>query len=436
MAYPVVRYAASGGSDTAASGAGPTTAVTGSSAAHTGGVSSTTITLTNTPDLSGVASDGSAALWLNTSSGSRHLSKITAVDDGADTVTVEDSFNIAAGSAVDYAIGGSRQTLENDSSNRDVQDYKNGWRAEFDAGTYNMTAMWSLPGAGTAQGIPWCGFVAKSGAASRPIINMNANTWCFVGGGNGFRLYCEGLKFTDGGSASTNAAVLVASRTNAAIRFVDCVFNMTAAYYQIQLNNPSSYVFEDCYFVDGPARSHISCAGGGLVMQNCWIEGKSSASYDSMFVAGSCNIRNCVFEGNAGVGPLLGMRWGSGQASIVENCVFHDGGGDGIEVDFNTYVQSDHIFRNNIFTENAGYGINIDAAGVDAEGVPGMFDYNAFRNNTSGNYNNATGGANDVTLTADPYTNASSGDFSLNDTAGGGAACRGAGFPGAMPDGT
>jgi hypothetical protein len=34
-----------------------------------------------------------------------------------------------------------------------------------------------------------------------------------------------------------------------------------------------------------------------------------------------------------------------------------------------------------------------------------------------------------ITLTASPFTNAGSGDYSLNTTAGGGAACRGAGYP-------
>ncbi len=41
-----------------------------------------------------------------------------------------------------------------------------------------------------------------------------------------------------------------------------------------------------------------------------------------------------------------------------------------------------------------------------------------------------------ITLTADPFTNAASGDFSLNHTVGGGLACRRAGFPGVFPGGT
>src|SRR5574343_971677 len=107
MALPNIVFNASTGSDTAASGAGPASAVTGTAAAHTNGSASTTITLTNSPDLSGVATDGSHCLWMDTASG-RQFSKITGADDAANTVTVEDSFNIASASAVNYAIGGKR----------------------------------------------------------------------------------------------------------------------------------------------------------------------------------------------------------------------------------------------------------------------------------------------------------------------------------------
>ncbi len=57
-------------------------------------------------------------------------------------------------------------------------------------------------------------------------------------------------------------------------------------------------------------------------------------------------------------------------------------------------------------------------------------NYNFYWTNTSGALNNITAGAQDVTLTGSPYTNAGSGDFSLNNTAGAGAAVRAHAFPG------
>ena len=51
-------------------------------------------------------------------------------------------------------------------------------------------------------------------------------------------------------------------------------------------------------------------------------------------------------------------------------------------------------------------------------------------------YNAWPVGAGDVTLSASPFTNAVGNDFSLNATAGGGAAAKAAGFPGALTAGT
>ena len=51
---------------------------------------------------------------------------------------------------------------------------------------------------------------------------------------------------------------------------------------------------------------------------------------------------------------------------------------------------------------------------------------NADGNNTSGETSGIASGDNDITLTADPFVDASSDDFNINDTAGGGALLRAA----------
>jgi len=68
-------------------------------AAHTNGVSSTTITLTGSPDLSSVATDRSMAVRL----GSTNYT-IVGKDDGAKTLTVSAAANIPLASPVDYII--------------------------------------------------------------------------------------------------------------------------------------------------------------------------------------------------------------------------------------------------------------------------------------------------------------------------------------------
>jgi hypothetical protein len=56
---------------------------------------------------------------------------------------------------------------------------------------------------------------------------------------------------------------------------------------------------------------------------------------------------------------------------------------------------------------------------------------NAFYNNGTAPTVGFNAGIGTVTLSANPYTSIGS-DFSLNSTAGGGAACKGAGWPGAL----
>ena len=83
---------------------------------------------------------------------------------------------------------------------------------------------------------------------------------------------------------------------------------------------------------------------------------------------------------------------------------------------------------------NGGYGANL-TTGATYPGIIVIAGYNAFGNNTSGARNNLPTETSDVTLTADPFTNAAGGNFALNNTVGGGAACRAAGIPGVFPGG-
>lgn len=113
-------------------------------------------------------------------------------------------------------------------------------------------------------------------------------------------------------------------------------------------------------------------------------------------------------------------------------CVAYGNTGDGVEVT-GTY-EGFNCILNCIFVNNGGYGVKFGYQERTATflGV----DKNAFYNNTSGQVNNGLNGPGDVTLTADPFVDAANGNFALNSTAGGGAACRAAGFPGAFPGGT
>lgn len=110
------------------------------------------------------------------------------------------------------------------------------------------------------------------------------------------------------------------------------------------------------------------------------------------------------------------------------NNTFANHTNDGIRVD-ETSGSVSLALINNIFYGNGAYGINLQDGATENNARLRANRKNAYGSNTSGARNNLNAGTGDVTLTADPFTNAASNDFTLNNTAGGGAACRQAGFP-------
>jgi hypothetical protein len=89
----------------------------------------------------------------------------------------------------------------------------------------------------------------------------------------------------------------------------------------------------------------------------------------------------------------------------------------------------------NVVMSNIG-GFCFDAIGSLAfKSSAQQTDHNACNPTGSGFYNNWPAGVGDITLSANPFTNGASNDFSLNSTAGGGAAVKAAGFPGVLNSG-
>lgn len=145
-----------------------------------------------------------------------------------------------------------------------------------------------------------------------------------------------------------------------------------------------------------------------------------------------------IFDNNGrdGVSDTTGSGSNISTFLIIGN-VFYNNGRDGIR---STGDVSASLFVgpivNNIFYSNAGYGQNwVNLSSGEANVFPVFSDKNAYGDNTSGSIANLLAGANDITLSADPFTDAVNGDFSPNNTAGGGALCRAAGFPGEFPSG-
>lgn len=154
----------------------------------------------------------------------------------------------------------------------------------------------------------------------------------------------------------------------------------------------------------------INCGNGFNTFfnaTNCVAQGCSSKGFVSV-----PSVIYCRASGNTGIG----FDFGGALGFSAINCTSHANGSHGY------YSMYDiGAIVNCIATNNGGWGLSHSAANN------GLTLVNfATRSNTSGAIQNAvTNPINSIALSADPYTNAAGGNFSLNNTAGGGALLRG-----------
>lgn len=167
----------------------------------------------------------------------------------------------------------------------------------------------------------------------------------------------------------------------------------------------------------------------GFIMYGCVVKESRGvgfgATVNSMGVWSDCIAMDCGASGFHIDGTST--SW----CMHILNCTSYSNGGDGFR--FETADEmANMIVRNCLAVDNGGYGFNctVGATALNDRRIRDIWDHNAGYNNTSGLYNNVSAGDNDVTLTADPFTDGANGDFSLNDTSGGGADLKEAGFPG------
>lgn len=200
--------------------------------------------------------------------------------------------------------------------------------------------------------------------------------------------------------------------------------------------NTNGVFFTEATLGSGASAKSINLATGAVVA-NTYLHDTTGGATSSAVITHTTNgyvigniidtVSGSTSHGvNAGVGSFVALN-------TIYNC-----GGDAVRM--NT-TMGDTIIKGNIFEGNTGYGINQPTNGWLATW---MWDGNAFFNNTAGarnqidsvagNYNSAPyTNSLDQTLTGSPFTSASGADFSLNNTASAGAACRATGTNNSYP---
>lgn len=429
MALPVILFNSSTGSDTAASGAGPATALHGASNASTD-ATGTVVTLGGSPNLSGVATDGSASLWLATASG-RQWSAISAVDNTAKTVTVTTAYTGSL-SSQSWAIGGRRKSLAG--SLKLLQaDRIYGWIIELDGGyEETLSAVIDLSTAGiyyfnhliraapgtteefrprftitngstafsafffsqsynTLQGIDiYTDYVPTSGVDFNRAIDIFAqvqgitlNDVRIINGGSGG--FLQGIFMNAGGSGTCSSLKMI----------------------QCQVNDPSGTMVNGGILHTNAGGAYGPPYETVLQIFGCDFNGISGNAINlanGTFISSS--VHNCLFDG-CGSGMSINLSADSpstnnrGGFSVCNN-TFVGCSSHGMSVSGGSNSWQNFICQNNIFASNGGYGIYQDssAAGFLNNAYP-FTGGNLFYNNTSGT-NNISQGMPNATTAVDP----------------------------------
>lgn len=354
----------------------------------------------------------------------------------ATTITVDRSTGLSAGTGVTLRIGGALASLAALSA---VMVTSN--RAFLKSGAYSVSTNLTFPGvSGLTSPTPSAPATAIFGYATtrgdsgftgatdnRPVITLSGSAVAAHNGGqNGWdirnlTINCNSLAGSKGlniGGYSTIENVKVLTPQNAGIQtgasatVRNCEIATPGGSYGMFLGGSNTRA-SNCNVHDGTATTAGIFADQGTV-DSCIVANMTSATCDGISVSNTA---------------------GRATRNTVDRC-----GRDGIL----TIGDGSNEVHGNLLTNNGRYGLNVSGSGSSR-----AFDGNAYRNNSSGQISAyATGilalgawtNARDVTLTADPYTNVTvsggvltNADYSLNNTAGGGAACRAVSDPSAFP---
>lgn len=402
MAYPTINYNSDTGNDT-----NPTDAIASSvteSQTASGTASGTTITFSSSVDLSGVEDDDSDYIWVNTSSGERHLFQITAFTFTeslaactAVTVaeTIESTFSGAA-----WHVNGTRNDIDADNSNGDYMDWGRGWTAVLD-GSWTLGNAFrpggNLSSSNNTVSDPPITIKASSSATTIPTIT--GPSWArMLHVADYLMVKVEGIKLTQtAGGSLCFVAVDTGALTMVNCEVVNTSSTQPTNLFEAVASNRALRLF-DCYIKGGGTRCIRSAFNSHLLIDNCVFDCVDTyGSECAVLMEGEDNvITSSLILESAGAGIRFEVDGTAGQQGfwMVKNCTIVDCAGDGIELTGTptATTQPTHTFAilNTLAVNNGGYGFDLPETNVNVH--TGNIDYNCVFNNTSGGYNGATAG--------------------------------------------
>jgi hypothetical protein len=406
-----ILFNSTSGSDTQSSGSSAGANVFGSGASTTSGSAVVT----------GITTTGVQAgdlLWVQSSSG-RQFSVIASVDSGTQ-VTCDDTFANTESSRT-WAIGGKRATIGSSDSRRLFTDWKAGWTVEMESGhseTLSSTLQLFGTSGSTTDGVKI--LKGSDNAATMPVLIFSNNGRALETKSHETHYYNFEIQNSNASKTASYAiyngnwdrtAIENVIVSNAANNFWRAVYSdsKTIKFRRCKFGNTASH---GCYFLSAyPAFDECifeSCGGTGI-----YGEGNTEVK----------RIADSIFSGNTDDGAFIRRGTTStNTASITVNGnIFYNNGRDGLSlgdagIGTNTRFAQ---FTNNVFAENGRYGIYSSMAESNWIYESARFDRNAFYNNTTAATYQVPSGANDITLTADPFVDSAAADFNIADNTAG-----------------
>jgi hypothetical protein len=288
-------------------------------------------------------------------------------------------------------------------------------------GTYTQTA--SLPTvAGDKGGSNWHTaptlIEGWGGDGSRPTIDTSTNSVNFFGitspASSGFFIIKH---FNCTNTATTKGSGVVLSGTGAgspSVLVEDCEFNGCA----LTDGNRGTFRLNLVVIRNCSGVGLTQTKGAGWLTECKFIDNGSHGASIAAFLTDAI-VERCVFSGNTGSGFILNpTSTSTGLWFRFSQCTFEGNGARGIylPVGVGGTIQLDLLA--NIFYGNSSYGVEVGGN----SSISGYLNrYNAFGSNTSGDHSGWFDGYNKISLSASPFVNAASEDWSLNTTSGGGA---------------
>lgn len=425
MAFPIILIDSATGSDSLASGAGPSTALTGTAAATDG--DGEIITLDSGTDLTNVLTDGSHVLYLvDATAGERNFSAITAKagSGGATptvTVSAAQAFQ-ASQSGLDWAIGGVRDTISSASSlklidnNSAAGDAMPGWIIEFQDGHLEtgLSATLRMRRAGNTTDGP---IVVRGelGATVKPKLTWAADTTCFYLSLD----YQQVRDFAIDLSIDGSGAALAIQLGQGTFQICNTTERMTVGNVSFATRYGIYILSEWCTVRSCEV---INCSNSGIIHPNITSGVKilGNTIRDGVYLGGAVQLadasggaveNNSIYNcDNAGIVTTNGNSIFRNPSTIRGNII--NGCGDsGMEIGgTDAFLNSIQII-DNILTNNGGYGLEFTGATAIGVNTASMFIFgNTTFNNTSGACN--LSGVMQGGTTEDPdYVDAGAGDF-------------------------